>query len=376
MKRAAVDYYRKVARWILFHLKDRPVSIKRFPGPVGGLAFWEKDAPAFTPKWVRTVDVPRRSDGTTIHYIVVDDVKTLTWIASVGGIEIHPFLHRAPRLGEATAVVFDLDPGEGATFAQCCDVALILRHALSSLKLKAFAKVSGSKGLQVYVPLNSGATHATTEAFARIVAEELARAHPSLIVAEMAQAPRKKKVFIDWSQNADYKTAVGVYSLRATGRVSMPVTWEEVELRERLDFTTSEALARVRKLGDLFEPVLTLKQQLMWSAAGQPALPPPRAGRRPPATRPPRPPPSRRGHARRTPERSQSGRHRFVKTKTELRLEAGGIFPIRDKLEDRGTYEIIAYDDSGYDLWFSGAAMQGRWLLRKSGRSWSLAPTA
>jgi bifunctional non-homologous end joining protein LigD len=278
MKRAAVDYYRKVARWILPHLKDRPVSIKRFPGPVGGLAFWEKDAPAFTPSWVRTVDVPRRSDGTTIHYIVVDDVKTLTWIASVGGIEIHPFLHRAPRLDEATAAVFDLDPGEEATFAQCCDVALILRHALSSLKLKAFAKVSGSKGLQVYVPLNSGATHAATEAFARIVAEELARAHPSLAVAEMAKTLRKKKVFIDWSQNADYKTTVAVYSLRATERVSMPVTWEEVELRERLDFTTSEALARVRKVGDLFAPVLTLKQTLMWSAPHsrtQPIRPPP-----------------------------------------------------------------------------------------------------
>jgi len=357
MKRAAVDYYRNVARWMLPHLKDRPVSIKRFPGPIGGLSFWEKDAPAFTPTWVRTVDVPRRSDGTAIHYIVVVDVKTLTWIASVGGIEIHPFLHRAPRLDEATAVVFDLDPGEEATFAQCCDVALILRHALSSLKLKAFAKVSGSKGLQVYVPLNSGATHAATEAFARIVAEELARAHPSLVVAEMAKTLRRKKVFIDWSQNADYKTTVAVYSLRATGRVSMPVTWEEVEGRERLDFATKEALVRVRKFGDLFEPVLTLKQTLMWSAPAMPAL-------------------SQRRHGRRTPERSQSGRHHFVKTKAELRLEAGGIFPIRDKLEDRGTYEIIEYDDSGFDLWFSGAALQGRWRLRKSGRSWSLTPTA
>jgi bifunctional non-homologous end joining protein LigD len=355
MKRAAVDYYRKVARWMLPHLKNRPISIKRYPGPIGGLAFWEKDAPAFTPTWVRTTEVPRRSDGTTIHYIVVDNVKTLTWIAGVGGIEIHPFLHRAPRLDEATAVVFDLDPGEGATFAQCCDVALILRHALASLKLEAFAKVSGSKGLQVYVPLNSGAAHAATEAFAKIVAEELARAHPSLVVAEMAKTLRRKKVFIDWSQNADYKTTVAVYSLRATGRVSMPVTWEEVEGRERLDFRIAEALARVRKRGDLFAPVLTMTQQLPLSVS--------------PA----------RGQAR-VPvlhrQRSQSGRHRFVKTKTELRLEVGGIFKIRDKLEDRGTYEIIDYDDARYDLWFSGATMQGRWLLEKAGPSWSLTPTA
>lgn len=353
MKRAAVEYYKKVARWMLPHLKDRPIAIKRFPGPIGGLAFWEKDAPAFTPKWVRTVDVPRRSDGTTIHYIVAGDVRTLTWIASVGGIEIHPFLHRAPRLDEATAVVFDLDPGEGATFAQCCDVALILRHALLSLKLKAFAKVSGSKGLQVYVPLNSGATHAATEAFARIVAEELARAHPSLVVAEMAKTLRRKKVFIDWSQNADYKTTVAVYSLRATGRVSMPVTWEEVETRERLDFRTAEALVRLRERGDLFAPVLKLKQTLPIQSA-------PRA----PRTRPAR-------------GRSQSGRHQFVKTKRELRLEIGGIFTIRDNVEDRGTYEIIEYDDARYDLWFSGAAMQGRWLLQKTGpSSWALTPTA
>jgi bifunctional non-homologous end joining protein LigD len=349
MKRAAVDYYRAVAKWILPHLRDVPVAIKRFPGPIGGLAFWEKDAPAFTPKWVRTVDVPRRSDGTTIHYIVVDDVKTLTWIASVGGIEIHPFLHRAPRLDEATAVVFDLDPGEGATFAQCCEVALILRRVLP---LESFAKVSGSKGLQLYVPLNSGASHDATQLFARVVAEELARAHPSLVVAEMAKTLRRKKVFVDWSQNADYKTTVAVYSLRATGRVSMPVTWEEVEARQRLDFTAAEALARLRKRGDLFAPVLKLKQKLPLSIKPQ------------------------RRHGRRTPGRTQSGRHRFVKTKTELRLEVGGIFKIRDTLEDRGTYEIIEYDDARYDLWFSGAAMQGRWRLAKAGPSWSLTPTA
>jgi len=348
MKRAAVDYYRAVAKWILPHLRDVPVAFKRFPGSIGGLSFWEKDAPAFTPAWVRTIDVPRRSDGTTIHYIAVDDVKTLTWIAGVGGIEIHPFLHRAPRLDEATAVVFDLDPGDGATFAQCCEVALILRRVL---QLESFAKVSGSKGLQLYVPLNGGASHDATQLFARTVAEALAEAYPSLVVAEMAKTLRRKKVFVDWSQNADYKTTVAVYSLRATGRVSMPVTWEEVEARERLDFTPAAALARLRKRGDLFAPVLTLKQQLPLSIKRQ------------------------RRHGRRTPGRTQSGRHHFVKTKTELRLEVGGIFKIRDTLEDRGTYEIIEYDDARYDLWFSGATMQGRWLLQKRNGSWSLTPT-
>jgi bifunctional non-homologous end joining protein LigD len=354
MKRLAIDYYRKVARWMLPHLRGVPVAFKRYPGPIDGLSFWEKDAPAFTPEWVRTVAVPRRSDGSSIHYVVVDDVKTLTWIATVGGIEIHPFLHRAPRLDEATAVVFDLDPGEDVGFAQICDVALMLRHTLAALKLESFAKVSGSKGVQVYVPLNSGATHEATEAFAKVVAEELAKAHPKLIVAEMAKTLRRRKVFIDWSQNADYKTTVAVYSLRATGRVSMPVTWEEIEHGEAMAFTAKEALARVRKKGDLFAPMLTLRQN-MWSAPAMPAL-------------------SQRRHGRRTPHRTQSGRRRFVKTKTELQLEVGGTFSIRDRVEDRGTYEIVEYDDRRYLLWFSGETMRGPWLLEQAERRWSLAP--
>jgi bifunctional non-homologous end joining protein LigD len=357
MKRLAVEYYRKVARWMLPHLRDVPVSIKRYPGPIYGESFWEKDAPSFTPPWVRTVSVPRRSDGSEIHYIVVDDAKTLTWIASIGGIEIHPFLHRAPRLDEATSVVFDLDPGEGAAFAQCCEVALILRRTLASLKLESLAKVSGSKGLQVYVPLNGGATHEATQPFAKIVAEQLAQAYPKLIVAEMAKTLRRRKVFIDWSQNADYKTTVAVYSLRATGRVSMPVTWEEVERGEPLDFAPAEALARLRKKGDLFAPVLTTKQKLLWSAPAMPAL-------------------AQRRHGRRTPERTQSGRRRFTKTKNELRLEVGGTFRVRDPIEDSGTYEIIAYDDDRYDLWFSGETMRGPWRLEKTSGSWSLVPTS
>jgi bifunctional non-homologous end joining protein LigD len=361
MKGLAIDYYRKVARWMLPHLRGVPVAFKRYPGPIDGLSFWEKDAPSFTPEWVRTVAVPRRSDGSEINYIVVDDVKTLAWIATVGGIEIHPFLHRAPKLNEATAVVFDLDPGEDVAFAQICDVALILRHTLAALKLESFAKVSGSKGVQVYVPLNSGATHGATQAFAKVVAEELAKAHPSSIVADMSKALRRRKVFIDWSQNADYKTTVAVYSLRATGRVSMPVTWEEIERGEAMAFTTKEALARVRKKGDLFAPVLKLTQALRFSVEDRRPRLSPRTGQaRVPVLH-------RKG-------RTQSGRRRFTKTKTELRLEVGGTFNVRNRIEDSGTYEIVEYDERRYLLWFSGETMRGPWLLEKANRRWSLAP--
>ena len=215
-KRDAIAYYKRAAKVVLPHLKNVPLSFKRYPDTIESEAFWEKSAPAFTPKWVKTVDVPRRAGGEDIHYIVVNDLRTLLWLVDVGTIELHSFLHRAPRIDVATSVVFDLDPGEGATFADCCRVAVMLRDTLHAVQLESFAKVSGSKGLQLYVPLNTaGVTHATTEMFARLVAEELARAAPQLVVAKMAKQLRRNRVFIDWSQNANYKTTIGVYSLRA-----------------------------------------------------------------------------------------------------------------------------------------------------------------
>ena len=267
-RKDAVAYYRAIAKTMLPHLRNRPLSFKRWPDAIGGEFFWEKDAPSFTPDWVKRFPVPRREGGPPIEYVVANDTRTLLWLAGVGGIEIHPFLHRIPRIGVATHVVFDLDPGEGADIRDCAGVALLLRDALP---LESFAKVSGSKGIQVYVPLNDGrTTHDTTQTFARLVAEELARRHPRRIVAKMPKALRRGKVFIDWSQNAGYKTTVAVYSLRATGLVSMPVRWEELERPRKLTWTPDEALARVRKLGDLFAPAAKTKQKLGVLAAGGP----------------------------------------------------------------------------------------------------------
>ncbi|HEX2122278.1 MAG TPA: non-homologous end-joining DNA ligase, partial [Thermoanaerobaculia bacterium] len=262
-KSDAVRYYKAVATWLLPHLRDRPVSFKRFPGSVRGEFFWEKDAPSFTPAWIERFAVPRRTPGEDdIHYIVINDVKTLAWVAEAGGVELHPFLHVAPHIDVATHVVFDLDPGEGADIADCAEVALLLRDALAAIGLESFAKVSGSKGIQVYVPLNANVPHAVTEPFARVVADALAQAHPKLVVSQMTKALRRGKVFIDWSQNADYKTTVAVYSLRAKSErpyVSMPVRWEELAKPRALVFEPDQALARVRTLGDLFAPVLTMK---------------------------------------------------------------------------------------------------------------------
>jgi bifunctional non-homologous end joining protein LigD len=270
-KAKVIDYYIKVSKYILPHLKNRPVTLKRFPEGVFGEAFYEKDAPAFTPEWVKTVPVPRReTPGPDIQYILINDLPTLVWVANLATLEIHPFLHMAARINRPTAVVFDCDPGEGANILDYARVALMLREVLQGLGLESYVKVSGSKGLQLYVPLNSAVTYEETQPFAEGIAKLLAQQEPQQIVWQMPKRLRTKKVFIDWSQNAEYKTTVSVYSLRGkTHRpyVSLPVTWEEISgaLKgndaEALFFTPEEAIERVEVAGDLFKPILTKVQK-------------------------------------------------------------------------------------------------------------------
>jgi bifunctional non-homologous end joining protein LigD len=387
----AVAYYDAIAPFLLPHLKNVPVSFKRYVDTIHGESFWEKDAPSFTPDWVKTVAVPRRGGDSDIHYILINNRRTLRWVVESGGIEIHPFLHRAPHIERATAMVFDLDPGEGAGIVECCDVALLLRDALTAIHLESLAKVSGSKGLQLYVPLNGRDTHDATQSLARLIADELARANPKLIVSKMAKHLRARKVFIDWSQNADFKTTVAVYSLRAKRDapfVSMPVTWAEVERARGLDFTPDQAVKRASKRGDLFAPVLKLKQKLPVAIGGRRAA---------------------SGKKEKTSSRTQSGRHTFVLMRDEIWLENRGKFkrwilrPDREggpkliampagefkadenylkrfRIEDRGVYEIIEGSEQRRRLrmFFSGKKLNGEWILEKPGddthRSWTLAP--
>ena len=270
-KAQVIEYYLRVSRFILPHLRARPVTLKRFPDGVHGEPFYEKDAPAFTPAWVKTFPVPRREGGPDIRYVVIEDTATLAWAASVAALELHPFLHCLPHIDEPTHIVFDLDPGQGADILACAEVALLLREMLTKLRLQSFAKVSGSKGVQVYVPLNTGLSYAASQRFARATAQLLERRHPDLIVSGMSKNLRQGKVFIDWSQNADHKTTIGVYSLRAKSShpyVSMPVAWEELRkmVRKgdsaRLYFEPEAALKRLENIGDLFAPLLTLHQKL------------------------------------------------------------------------------------------------------------------
>jgi bifunctional non-homologous end joining protein LigD len=270
-KADVIDYYIRIAPFILPHLKDHPVTLKRYPDGVTGQSYWDKDAPSFTPEWVITFPVPRHAGGPDINYILIQNTATLAWAANVAALELHPFLHRAPEIQSPTSIVFDLDPGNGADIRNCIQVAFLVKDVIEQLGLRLFPKVSGSKGIQLHVPLNTPSTYDITQPFARSVAQLIEKREPRLAVSEMPKEKRVGKVFIDWSQNSDYKTTVGVYSLRAKQQhpfVSMPVTWEELEhalkrkKTERLYFEPKAAVARLQQVGDLFARVAGLKQSL------------------------------------------------------------------------------------------------------------------
>jgi bifunctional non-homologous end joining protein LigD len=268
-KGQVIDYYIRVAEVLLPHLKDRPISLKRYPDGVEGFFFYEKQCPSHRPKWMKTAKVSKKEGG-EIDYCVMNDLPALVWAANLADLELHTFLHRAPAIQRPTALAFDLDPGPPADIVQCCQVGLWLKEIFDALDLQCFAKTSGSKGLQVYVPLNTAVTYERTKAFAHALALKLEKQFPDAVVSRMPRALRKGKVLVDWSQNDDKKTTINVYSLRARERptVSTPVTWEEVadtvkkRDAKRLTFESDDVLQRVAKLGDLFAPVLTLKQKL------------------------------------------------------------------------------------------------------------------
>jgi bifunctional non-homologous end joining protein LigD len=269
-KGQVIDYYTRIAPVLLPHLRGRHLTLKRYPNGVDGKFFYEKQCPGHRPDWVRTEGVYSRQNAREIDYCVADDLATIVWLANLADLEMHTPLAPAGAPKEPTMIAFDLDPGPPATIVECAEVACRLREAFDHFGLVAFPKTSGSKGMQLYVPLNTPATYDETKPFARGVAQVLERRHPELVVSDMRKDLRGGKVLIDWSQNDEHKTTVSPYSLRARDRptVSTPVTWDEVEgvLRsgdpEELTFTSDEVLARVAEHGDRFAPVLELQQEL------------------------------------------------------------------------------------------------------------------
>ena len=269
-KGQVIDYFIRVAPVLLTHLKDRPLTMKRYPNGVEGEFFYEKNCPSHRPKWVQTAKVWSEGNQRTMHYCLANDLPTLVWAANLADLELHTSLSRKDKIERPTMMVFDLDPGPPADIVQCCQVGIWLRDLLAKMKLKSFAKTSGSKGLQVYVPLNTPVTYDDTKGLSRSLAQHLESEHPDLVTSNMSKAVRKGKVFVDWSQNDEHKTTICVYSLRAREEptVSTPVKWSEVEnclkkkRSELLRFRSDQVLARVEELGDLFEAVERLKQKL------------------------------------------------------------------------------------------------------------------
>ncbi len=269
-KGQVIDYYVRVAPVLLPHLRGRPLTMKRYPNGVTGMHFYEKNCPTHRPQWVKTAPIWSEGNNRWMDYCLAQDLPTLVWAANLDDLELHTSLSLAADIMRPTVLVFDLDPGPPADIVLCCQVGLWLRQIFERLGLECFPKTSGSKGLQVYVPLNTAVTYDQTKPFAHEIARIIARQHADLVVSDMKKALRTGKVFVDWSQNDDHKTTVCVYSLRAKDRptVSTPVSWAEVERALKkadpgaLVFDSEKALQRVERMGDLFEPVLKLKQKL------------------------------------------------------------------------------------------------------------------
>jgi bifunctional non-homologous end joining protein LigD len=270
-KGEVVNYYTQVAPALLPHLRGRPLTLKRYPNGVDDKFFYEKQCPKHRPEWVATAPIWSRHSNRTIEYCLVNDLPTLVWVANLASLELHTQLHCEDDVERPTMVAFDLDPGEPAGVLDCARVALQLRDVLGDLGLEAWAKTSGSKGMQVYVPLNTpGVTYDDTKGFSHALAQLLEKRHPKEVVSVMRKDLRGGKVFIDWSQNDEHKTTVCVYSLRARPEptASAPLTWDEIKGAheagdaDALKFEAPAVLERVTKHGDLFAPVVELEQRL------------------------------------------------------------------------------------------------------------------
>jgi bifunctional non-homologous end joining protein LigD len=269
-KQGVIDYYVRIAPAILPHLRGRALTRKRYPDGVDGEPFFEKNAPMHRPEWVKVAPIWSEGNHRNVNYILADDLPTLVWLANLAALELHPSLALAKDVTCPTELVFDLDPGPPANIVQCCQIAFWLREIFEHFGLQSFPKTSGSKGMQIYVPLNTLTSFDETKAFAHALARLLEQNHPGEVVSDMKKQLRTGKVFVDWSQNDEHKTTVAVYSLRAREypTVSTPITWDEVERTWKkkdanlLVFKSDQTIARFEKMGDLFAPVLNMKQRL------------------------------------------------------------------------------------------------------------------
>ncbi len=262
-----IGYYQAISTILLPHLIDHPISMKRYPDGVDKEFFFEKNCPQYKPSFVKTATLAKVKKTT---FCLINNFPSLIWMANLAALELHPLLAKFPRNFTALSLVFDLDPGKLANVIDCAQVALELKKFFDHLKLKSFVKTTGGKGLQVFVPLNTDITFKKTKEFAHKIALLFEEKMPSRVTSHVAKRSRKGKVYIDWLQNDPFKTTISVYSLRASEKplVSTPLTWQEVSTGLRLNdpkffqLSPDAVLKRIKKHGDLFKPILTLKQRL------------------------------------------------------------------------------------------------------------------
>ena len=269
-KGQVIDYFLRIAPVMLPHLRNRPLTLKRYPNGVNDKFFYEKRCPSHRPDWVKTGKVWSKDNNEFLDYCLVDSRATMAWLGNLACLEMHTLLSQLPKAEVPTSMVFDLDPGEGADILDSIRIGMKMRDLLHKLGLESFAKTSGSKGLHLWVPLNTATDFDQTKEFSHAIALLLERENPKEVTSIMRKELRQGKVLVDWSQNDNHKTTACAYTLRARSQptVSTPVAWEELEAAlkkrdpKRISFTAEKVLERVEKLGDLFAPVLTLKQRL------------------------------------------------------------------------------------------------------------------
>jgi bifunctional non-homologous end joining protein LigD len=265
-KGEVIHYYATIAPTLLTHSAGRCVTFRRYPNGVDGKSFFEKRCPKHRPDWVDVAIGPGDRNG-DVAYCLIEEEAAVVWAANLAALELHTPMALAEDLESPRMLVFDLDPGPRTDITQCAQVGLELQELLSTVDLEVFAKTSGSKGMQLYVPLNTPHTHEHCSDFAKAAGSVLAKRRPKDVTINMAKSERPGRVFVDWSQNSRHKTTICPYSLRARPHptVSTPVTWDEVSDAAEgmpLAFEANEVLERVAELGDLFEPTVTLEQEL------------------------------------------------------------------------------------------------------------------
>jgi len=269
-KGQVIEYYLKMSSAIVPQVKNRPLTLKRYPNGVDGMMFYEKRCPPHAPPWIKQVTVTSGREDGKLSYCVIDSPASLVWVANLASLELHTLLFTGQKLYQPTWMVFDFDPGPPAGVLECIPIAFKVRDTLQKLGLNSFIKTSGGKGLHMVVPLNTTVTFEQTKGFSNAIARMMERDDPDHVTSNMKKDLRKGKIFIDWSQNDEHKTTVAVYSLRARNEptVSTPVEWDELTTAlkkkdaNRLKFLAPDVIKRVDKIGDLFEPVLKLKQKL------------------------------------------------------------------------------------------------------------------